>query len=158
MKIFTLLLLIASAFAQVEAPQPSTTCVYHDKPCSKFVEKMIGQYPPAPVLETHDTWKEYAGKDAGFFTFRSKWNSPSLRSNRKVFDKKFIATHAAMWTIAVLACRDHARSGEDFGSEMPAMAAETGMDFVWSKWFVEAGGVLPAPIYNVIHYSLSMTK
>lgn len=152
--LFALLATIAAA--QVDAPKPSTGCVDHGKPCSKFVEKMVGQYPVAPIEVTHETWKEYAGKEAGFWTFRSNWRSPALRSNRKVFDKKFVAMHAGLWLTAVLACRNYKRTGEEWQSEMPGMAAETGMDFIWSKWFIEAGGVLPADIYGMVHYSRAL--
>ena len=65
--------------------------------------------------------------------------------------------HAGMWLAVTLACRDHKRSGEDWGSEMPAMAAETGLDFIFSKYVSESLSV-EAPVYAMYHYSKAIAQ
>lgn len=98
-------------------------------------------------------WRELkaAPKKAGFFAM-GRYDAPApLRTARQVFDKKFAVLHGAGVLAMVLACRRARTSGEDWGSEVPAVLGVTGMDFLVSHYVSEALSV-EAPVYMFQHY------
>lgn len=103
--------------------------------------KQVKTIPPAPVT---------------FWTFRGKYTDPPLRTNRQAFDKKFILLHAMAWASVIVACK-RKNSGEDFGSEIPAIAGVTALDYMSTRLFSESFSVPPA-LYATAHYIWSATK
>ncbi len=55
-----------------------------------------------------------------------------------------------------VACRSR-NSGEDWGSEVPAVAAMFGMDYIQFR-FVGGPNAIGAPIYEMVHYSRASTR
>jgi hypothetical protein len=92
----------------------------------------------------------------GFFTFRAPNDAP-LRTTRNVLGSKtYIALNAAAFTAAIAACRNK-RSGEDWGSEMPAVSVMAGFDFLMDRYISRSLSVA-APVYEMIHYGKNATK
>jgi hypothetical protein len=56
----------------------------------------------------------------------------------------------------IVACRSR-RSGENWDSEAPAVAALFGMDYLQFR-FVGAPNAVAPPIYEMIHYSRASTR
>jgi hypothetical protein len=132
----------------------ATTCTEsNDKPCPEWVHKLIGQYPPPPALET------LAKRDPSsvhFWTYRG-WQDPPLRTNRQVFHSKvFLAAHIGGAIAMIVACRSK-NSREEWHSEVPAVAAMFGMDYLQFR-FVGGPNAIASPVYQMIHYSLASTR
>lgn len=155
LKIAAFLLLGTLAGAQLpDAPQPqSSGCLRGTMNAAgeiSYIEVKCSSIPAWKPIEPAPP------KPAGFWTFRSSWEQPPLRSNRKTFDKKFILLHAGAAIAMVVACRDRS-SQEDWASEVPAVAGVTALDYVASRFFTEAFSV-EAPVYAIVHYSRSASR
>jgi hypothetical protein len=153
-KALALLLLCGVAAAQIpDAPQP------HQTVCWMGCERQSPNPPTVCIGANSCGWhqmKELPPAPPTFWTFRSNWQSPPLRTNRQAFDKKFVVLHSLAAAAMIVACK-RKNSGEDFGSEVPAVAAVTGLDYVMTRFFSEAMSV-PAPFYMMAHYSWSTAK
>jgi len=91
-----------------------------------------------------------------FWTYRG-WQDPPLRTNKQVFrSKAFLAAHIAGAIAMIVACRTK-NSGEDWGSEVPAVAGIFGMDYLQFR-FVGGPNAIGAPIYEMIHYGLASAR
>ena len=108
------------------------------------------QLPDAPQPQ-HETWKEFSGKQATFFTFRKSYQDPPLRTNRQAFSKKFIILHAMLWTSLIVDVKHTHGARETWDSEVPAMLGVTGMDYVMTRYFTEAYSV-EGPAWGTTHY------
>lgn len=85
-------------------------------------------------------------QQAKFWTFRTSWKTPPLRTNKKTW-AIFLGSHAVAWTALALA--NHQQ--EHWDSEAPAMGAVTGMDFLLLKFFSPAMS-FEAAAYGAQHY------
>ena len=94
----------------------------------------------APVTE------EASSTGAHFFSFRSSWESPALKPNKKSW-ALFVGSHALAWTALALANHDK----EHWGQEAPALGAVTAFDFAAFK-FISPSFSIAAPIYGTQHY------
>jgi hypothetical protein len=89
-------------------------------------------------------------------TYRS-WNEPPLRSNKQVFRSKiFVAAHIGGGIAMIVACRNK-NSGENWASEIPAVGAIFGMDYLQFR-FIGGPNAIGPPIYEMIRYSQASTK
>ena len=108
----------------------------------------FAQLPDAPTPQP---------KQATFLTFRKSWQDPPLRTNKQVFKSPvFLLSQSAMILSMVVACRNK-RSGETWGSEVPAVAGVFGLDYLSDRLFAEYFSVGPA-IYAVQHYARAATR
>jgi hypothetical protein len=133
----------------------ATTCTEENgKPCPEWVHKLIGQYPPLPESATPQP--ERNPSSVHFWTYRGS-QDPPLRTNKQVFHSKiFLAAHVGGAVAMIVACRSK-NSGEDWGSEVPAVAAMFGMDYLQFRFVGGPNAVGPA-IYEMIHYSRASTR
>jgi hypothetical protein len=114
-------------------------------------------WPATPQPQPVKTWEQYKGKPATFFTFRSNWQAPPLRSNRQTFKSPtFLLSQAAMVGSMIVACRNR-RSGEAWHSEAPAVAGVFGLDYLMARFFGEPFALGPA-VYATVHYSQAAVK
>jgi hypothetical protein len=91
-----------------------------------------------------------------FWTYRG-WDEPPLRDNKQVFRSKlFIGAHVGGAIAMIVACRNK-RSGEAWHSEVPAVAAMFGMDYLQFR-FIGGPNAIGAPIYEMVHYGRAGTK
>jgi hypothetical protein len=133
----------------------ATTCTENSgKPCPKLLHKLIGQYPPLPDSATPQPERDPSS--VHFWTYRGL-EDPPLRTNKQVFHSKiFLAAHIGGAVAMIVACRSpHSR--EDWGSEVPAVAALFGMDYLQYRFVGAPNAVAPA-IYEMIHYSRASTR
>lgn len=138
-----------------DAPIQTTTCTENNgKPCSEWLHKVIGQYPPLPGSGVTPAERDPAS--VHFWTYRG-WQEPQLRSNKQVFQSKiFLAAHIGGAIAMVVACRTK-NSGEEWKSEAPAVAAMFGLDYLQFR-FVGGPNAVAAPVYEMIHYSRASSK
>jgi hypothetical protein len=132
--------------------QASTCTKNNGQPCAEWLHKLIGQYPTSP------DWKEPARDPSTvhFWTYRGLYD-PQLRHNEQVFRSKlFIATHIGGAIAMIVACRTK-NSGEDWGSEVPAVGAIFGIDYLQFR-FVGGPNAIGPPIYQMIHYGLASAR
>ena len=134
---FSLLFIALSSAAQSKGGENST----------------VAQLPAAP--SPVDTVSQ--AQRPRFLSFRANWEEAPLRTNRQAFDKKFLAVHIAAWGAVVFACRRSRTSGETWGSEIPAMAAVTAMDYMSTRLLWEPFAIGPA-LYATGHYLHSGLK
>lgn len=131
----------------------ATTCTQNNKPCPDWVHNLIGQYPP---LRDSKPQLERDASTVHFWTYRG-WQDPPLRSNKQVFRSKlFIATHVGGAIAMIVACRSKT-SREKWHSEVPAVAAMFGMDYIQFR-FVGGPNAIAPPIYEMVHYGLASTR
>lgn len=138
-----------------DAPQPQTST------CSQYLFDENGALISVPVdCASIPAWRDLAAtnapapRPAGFFAFRKSYKDPPLRTNREVFTSKVIlVTHIAGFAAMMVAC-SRKNSHEHWHSEMPAMIAVSGMDYVGDRYFTRLFGVAPM-IYATVHYSLA---
>jgi hypothetical protein len=124
------------------------------KPCPEWLHKLIGQYPTLP--ESREPLPERDPSTVHFWTYRGA-NEPQLRNNKQVFRSKlFIGAHIGGAIAMIVACRNK-RSGEAWHSEVPAVAAMFGMDYVQFR-FIGGPNAMVAPIYEMVHYGRASTK
>jgi len=147
--------LSAEALAQLpDAPAPSSTCVSQDKPCPEWLHKLIGQYPPASESGMLPLQRDPSS--VHFWTYRGL-DEPPLRTNREVFrSKAFIAAHVGGLIAMIVACRAK-NSREHWDSEVPAVAAIFGMDYLQFRFIGGPNAVGPA-VYEMIHYGRASTR
>ena len=133
----------------------ATTCTKDNgKPCAEWVHKLIGQYPPLP--ESKESSVERDPSTVHFWTYRG-FGEPPLRKNKQVFRSKlFIGAHIGGAIAMVMACRNK-RSGEAWHSEVPAVAALFGMDYLQFR-FIGGPNAIGAPVYEMIKYGRASTK
>jgi hypothetical protein len=138
-----------------DAPSSATTCTENNgKPCPERIRKLIGQYPPLPESRTLQPARDPAS--VHFWTYRG-WQEPPLRSNKQVFHSKvFVAAHVGGAIAMIVACRNK-NSKEDWGSEVPAVAAMFGMDYLQFR-FIGGPNAIVAPIYEMVHYSRASAR
>ena len=131
-----------------------TTCTEKNgNPCPAWVHTLIGQYPPLPESATP---QERNPSSVHFWTYRGL-QDPPLRTNKQVFRSKvFLAAHIGGAIALIMACRTK-HSGEDWGSEVPAVAAMFGMDYLQFRFVGGPNAVAPA-IYEMIRYSRASTR
>jgi len=110
-------------------------------------------YPDAPQPQVTHQWKAPAD---GFFSFRKSWKDPVLRPNRKSW-LIFGLSHAAGWAAVSVACSRYPRSNENWGSEAPAMAGVTALDFLVFK-FVSPSMSWESQGYAVYHYGAAAKR
>src|ERR1039458_8327917 len=108
------------------------------------------QLPDAPQPQ-HDTWKEFSGKSATFFTFRKSYQDPPLRTNRQAFTKKFIILHALLLTSFIVDNRVTHGAREKCDSECTAILGGGTLDYAMTRFFTEAYSV-EGPVYGIQHY------
>jgi hypothetical protein len=142
---------VPSAPSAVEA----TTCTRNNgKPCPEWVHKLIGQYPPSP--ESGNFQSQRDPSTVHFWTYRGV-DEPPLRTNKQVFRSKlFLAAHIGGAIAMIVACR-RKNSGEDWGSEVPAVAGIFGLDYIQFR-FIGGPNAIGPPIYEMIHYGLASAK
>jgi hypothetical protein len=105
-----------------------------------------------------DTWKEFAGKDAGFWTFRKSFKDPPLRTNKQHFGSKAILiTEGLAWASLSVACSRSKTSHETWGSEVPAMLGMMGIAYIGDRYFARPYAVFPM-IYATEHYARAAAK
>jgi len=147
----------ASNAALPDAPsaiQPTTCTEKNGKPCSERVHKLIGQYPPVPESQILRLPRDPSS--VHFWTYRG-WQDPPLRTNKEVFRSKvFLIAHIGGAIAMVVACRSKT-SKEDWGSEVPAVAAMLGMDYIQFRFVGGPNAVAPA-VYEMIYYGLASTR
>jgi hypothetical protein len=134
----------------------ATTCIENNgKPCPEWIHNLIGQYPrrseSAAGLQL-----QRAPSTVHFWTYRGL-DDPPLRSNQQVFHSKvFLATHIGGAIAMIVACRTK-NSGEDWGSEVPAVAGIFGLDYMQFR-FIGGPNAIGPPIYEMIHYGLASVR
>lgn len=138
-----------------DAPIRATTCTESNgKPCSDWLHKLIGQYPPLTDSGTTPVNRDPAS--VHFWTYRG-WQEPQLRTNKQVFQSKiFLAAHVGGAIAMAVACRTK-NSGEEWKSEAPAVAALFGMDYLQFR-FIGGPNAVAAPVYEMVHYSRASSK
>lgn len=103
----------------------------------------LAQLPNAPVPQP---------KPAHFFTFRGSWQAPPLRTNRQSLESKtFLLLHGALLAAVIVDVRHTHAARENYPSELPAVAAVTGMDYLMDR-FVTRSFSVEAPVYGIQHY------
>lgn len=106
---------------------------------------LLAQLPDAPAPQPKP--------EPRFFSFRTDFNAPPLRTNKQFFKSKtWWASQALGWSALVVACRNSKRTGEDWGSEAPAMAAVTALSYVGGRFFAQPYAVAPG-LYAAFHYA-----
>ena len=150
----------ASASSHASLPNaPSaiqeTTCTERNgRPCPEWVHKLVGQYPPSP--ESREPQLVRDPSTVHFWTYRG-FGEPPLRNNKQVFRSKlFIGAHIGGAIAMVMACRNK-RSGEEWHSEVPAVAALFGMDYLQFR-FIGGPNAIGGPVYEMIKYGRAGTK
>lgn len=92
-----------------------------------------------------------------FFSFRKRWQDSPLRTNAQMFHSKvYLASVIGGAVAMVVACRNP-RSGEDWGSEVPAVLGVDAMSFFAGRLFTMPFAVAPGA-WEMIHYSRAATK
>lgn len=131
----------------------ATTCTQNNgKPCPDWLQKVIGQYPPPP--ESVEVQRNPSS--VHFWTLRGS-QDPPLRTNKQVFrSKAFLAAHIGGAIAMIVACRTK-NSGEDWASEVPAVAGLFGMDYIQYRFISGPTAVGPA-VYEMIHYGLASAR
>jgi hypothetical protein len=131
-----------------------TTCTQNNgNPCPEWLHKLIGQYPPS---ELADLQLQRDPSTVHFWTYRGSADPP-LRTNKQVFRSKlFLATHIGGVIAMIVACRTR-NSGEDWGSEVPAVAGVFALDYIQFR-FVGGPNAIGPPIYEAIHYGLASAR
>ena len=141
MRLVALLLICSAAFGQSLPDAPSASnlpLAFHD---SRGTWHQLHKLPPKP--------------SDGFFSFRKSWTAPALKPNKTSWAIWGLA-HGAAWGSMVAACRNP-RSGENWGSEVPAIAVITAFDYAMLKLLSPSFGTGPA-VYGSAHYILSASK
>ena len=133
----------------------AATCTEtNGKPCPAWLHKLIGPYPPLPESATPQTERDPSS--VHFWTYRG-WQDPPLRTNKQVFRSKiFLAAHVGGAVAMIVACRSK-HSGESWRSEVPAVTALFGMDYLQFRFVGGPNAIGPA-IYEMIHYSRASTR
>jgi hypothetical protein len=133
----------------------ATTCTENNgKPCPAWVHKLIGPYPQSP--ESGKLQSQRPPSSVHFWTYRG-WQEPPLRTNKQVFHSKvFLATHVGGAIAMIVACRTKT-SKEDWGSEVPAVAAMFGMDYLQFRLVGGPNAIAPA-VYEMIHYGRASAR
>lgn len=133
----------------------ATTCMERNgKACPEWVHKLVGQYPPLPDAGTAQPARDPS--TVHFWTYRGL-QEPPLRTNKEVFRSKlFVATHVGGAIAMIVACRN-SRSREKWHSEVPAVAAMFGMDYLQFRFVGGPNAIGPA-IYQMIHYGIAATR
>lgn len=168
MRVSIMIFMLISAFSFAVSPLPNvpekqTQCIDHGRPCSKFVESMIGQYPPVEsqtesirggqecwLVEKDGVEFEHCKKlqvfpAARLWTFRTP-DTPRLHPD-KLTKIVFIGSLASM--IAAYATCNHQKEAP--ASEIPAIAAVGTLSTV--TLFTINGGLASGPmIFGTIHY------
>lgn len=144
-----------AALPDSPAVSETTTCTGHNgKPCPEWLHKLIGQYPPLSESSVPQMRRDRAS--VHFWTYRG-WQDPPLRTNEEVFRSKlFVAAHVGGAVALIVACRNKS-SREDWGSEVPAVAAMFGIDYLQFRFVGGPNAVGPA-VYEMIHYGRASTR
>jgi hypothetical protein len=112
------------------------------------MHKLIGQYPPLPELT--ETNQRRSPATVRFWTYRDP-QDPPLRNNKEVFRSKlFVAAHFGGAVAMIMACRAR-NSGESWGSDVSAVAAVFGMDYLQFRFIGGPNAIGPA-VYEMIHF------
>ena len=148
---------VASNTGLLDSPSTTqaTACTERNgSSCPEWVHKLIGRYPPLPESQQLPPYRDPSS--VHFWTYR-RWQEPPLRSNKEVFRSKlFVAAHIGGAIAMIVACRSR-NSGEDWGSEVPAVAAVFAMDYIQFRLVGGPNAIAP-PIYEMIHYGRASTK
>ncbi len=133
----------------------ATTCTERNhQPCPEWIHKLIGRYPPSP--ESSETNQRRDPATVRFWTYRSP-QDPPLRNNKEVFRSKlFVASHVGGAVAMIMACRART-SGENWGSDVPAVAAIFGMDYLQFRFIGGPNAIGPA-VYEMIHFGRASTR
>jgi hypothetical protein len=92
-----------------------------------------------------------------FFTFRSKWQAPPLRTAKQTLNKKFVILHSALLVTFLIDHHLTHAARENYPSELPAITAVTSLDYLASRLFSESLSV-EAPIWGIQHYARDAAK
>jgi len=138
-----------------DGPTQATTCTKSNgKPCAEWVHELIGQNPPSS--ESGIAPAERDAASVHFWTYRG-WEEPPLRSNKQGFHSKlFLTAHIGGVIAMAVACRTK-NSREEWSSEVPAVAAMFGMDYLQFR-YIGGPNAVAAPVYEMIHYSRASTR
>ena len=133
----------------------STTCTKRNGvPCTEWMHKLVGQYPPLPESPEANQRRDPA--TVRFWTYRNP-QDPPLRNNKEVFRSKlFVASHVGGAVAMIMACRAR-NSGETWGSDVPAVAAIFGMDYLQFR-FIGGPNAIGPPVYEMIHFGRASTR
>ena len=133
----------------------ATTCTERNhRPCPEWIHKLIGQYPSLP--ESTKTNQRRDPATVRFWTYRDP-QDPPLRNNKEVFRSKlFVASHVGGVVAMIIACRAR-NSGESWGSDVPAVAAIFGMDYLQFRFIGGPNAIGPA-VYEMIHFGRASTR
>ena len=114
------------------------------------------EFPDAPTVQPK-TWEAKHGKPANFFTFRSNWQDPALRSNKQTFKSPvFIIGQSMLVGSMIVACK-RKNSREEFHSEAGAVGGVVALDYLFERFFSGAYALGPA-IYGTVHYSIAAAR
>lgn len=142
--LFVILAATASCWAQ---SPPEASAILPDAP------------EPQPPIVASQAAPSQARRPAGFFTFRKSPNSPPLRSvKQSLGSKSILISHALGFAVMAIACSRQKTSQEEWGSEVPAMAAMSALDiFVADRYFTRSFAIGPM-VYAVFHYTKSSLR
>ena len=143
-----------AALPDAPSATQATTCTGRNgKACPEWVHKLIGQYPP---LSDSGLQPERDPSTVHFWTYRGA-GDPPLRTTKQVLRSKvFVATHIGGAIAMIVACRNQ-RSREEWHSEVPAVGALLGLDYLQFRFIGGPNAVAPA-IYEMIHYGIASTR
>lgn len=133
----------------------ATTCTKNNgDPCPDWLHRLIGQYPALP--ESTEPQLQRDPSTVHFWTYRG-WDEPPLRNNKQVFRSKlFVGAHVGGAIAMIMACRNK-NSRENWASEIPAVSALFGMDYLQFR-FIGGPNALAAPVYEMIKYGRASTR
>jgi hypothetical protein len=122
------------------------------------VPRVVAQidWAVSPLRESATPQTERDPSSVHFWTYRG-WQDPPLRTNKQVFHSRiFLAAHVGGAVAMIVAWRS-THSGESLGSEVPAVTALFGMDYLQFR-FVDGPNAIGPAIYEMIHYSRASTR
>lgn len=111
---------------------------------------------PKPSGDVHNAASKLRD-DPKFFSFRGSWQDPPLRTNRQMFrSKTYVLSQIGGFVAMAVACRNK-RSGESWGSEVPAVLLVDGMAYLGGRFFTQSYAVAPG-VYEMVHYSQAAAR
>jgi hypothetical protein len=145
--LFVILAATASCWAQSPPEPPEASAILPDAP------------EPQPYIVASQPARSRARPQAGFFAFRKSPNSPPLRTLRQTLgSKSILISHALGFAAMAIAGSRHKTSQEEWGSEVPAMAAMAALDiFVADRYLTRSFAIGPM-VYAVFHYTKSSLR
>lgn len=141
------------------APQAAQVCHYEwSVPQGSASGEQVG-HEVCHSASVAATWRVIPEQKSAvsFFSFRKRWQDPPLRTNAQMLHSKvYVASMIGGALAMVVACRNP-RSGEDWGSEVPAVLGVDAMSFFAGRLFTMPFAVAPGA-YEMFHYARAATK